>query len=53
MDEYYKTNADFRGYVDRYAKHNDISTDEALKHSIVREKYLDYLETKEELQCQI
>lgn len=36
LSELYETNEDFRGYVDRFAKHNGISTEEALKYSIVR-----------------
>lgn len=36
MEELYATNEDFRGYVDRYAKHHGISPEEALKHSMVR-----------------
>ena len=37
LTELYETNADFRGYVDRYAKHNGISTEEALEHAMVRQ----------------
>ena len=48
MEEYYKSNKDFRGYVDRYAKHNSISPDEALTHAIVKQVYLNYLEITEE-----
>ena len=53
MEEYYKTNKDFRGYVDKYCKHYGYSVSESLTHAIVREKYLDYLEKKEEVQWQI
>lgn len=37
LTELYETNADFRGYVDRYAEHNGISTEEALEHAMVRQ----------------
>ena len=47
MEEYYKSNKDFRGYVDRHAKHNGISPEEALTHAIVKEVYMNYLETTE------
>lgn len=42
LTELYETNADFRGYVDRYAEHNGISTEEALEHAMVR-NYAEYL----------
>ena len=37
MEELYETNADFREYVDRYAKGYKISKEDALKHALVRE----------------
>lgn len=36
MERLYNTNEDFRCYVDRFAKHHGISTEEALNHAIVR-----------------
>ena len=36
LKELYETDERFRGYVDRYAKHNEISTEEALEHAMVR-----------------
>lgn len=42
LKELYETNADFQGYVDRYARHHGISTEEALLRADVRE-YAKYL----------
>ena len=39
MREFYKTNQDFKEYVDKYAKKTRITPEEALKHSLVREAY--------------
>ena len=36
MDKLYKVNTDFKEYVDRYSKTRGISTEEALKHELVR-----------------
>jgi hypothetical protein len=47
LKEMYETNADFRRYVDRYARHNGISTEEALEHAMVK-NYADYLEELEQ-----
>lgn len=44
----YETDADFKGYVDRFVKHRNISTDEALKHSIVRNYAEDLEERKKD-----
>ena len=41
----YETNENFRGYVDRYAKHRGISTEEALSHSMVW-SYAEYLKSR-------
>jgi hypothetical protein len=32
----YEKDDAFRGYVDRYARHHGISTEEALKHALVK-----------------
>lgn len=42
LKELYGANASFKGYVDRYAKHYGLSTEEALKHAMVR-NYAGYL----------
>lgn len=39
MREFYENNEDFRGYVDRYANKHNLTVDEALTHSLVREAY--------------
>lgn len=39
MKEFYTENKEFREYVDKYAKDNKISVDEALTHAIVKEMY--------------
>jgi len=36
VEELYKTDLEFRGYVRRYAKHRGIGPEEAVKHAIVR-----------------
>ena len=36
LKELYETNEDFRGYVDRFAKQNGISVEEAFSHAIVK-----------------
>ncbi len=45
LNELYENNTDFRGYVDRYAEQNGISTVEALKQAIVL-CYARYLVTR-------
>lgn len=40
--EFYETNQDFRGYVDRYARHNGKTVEEALEHDLVKQ-YADYV----------
>ena len=51
LKEFYKRNADFKRYVDRYAKkHNEeksISVDEALEHEIVKSVAAQYREKEE------
>ena len=42
LKELYETNKRFRGYVDRHAKHNEISVEDALSRAAVRE-YAKYL----------
>lgn len=37
MKNFYESNSDFRGYVDRFCKTYDKSVDEALQHAQVRE----------------
>lgn len=44
MREFYETNKDFKDYVDKYAKKNHITPDEALAHASVREAYDYYRE---------
>lgn len=46
MEEYYKSNPDFKRYVDRHCKQYKCTTAEALKHEIVRQVYLHYTEGK-------
>lgn len=46
MREFYKTNADFKEYVDKYANKNHIPVDVALTHASVREAYEYYLEVE-------
>lgn len=46
MQELYETNADFRGYVDRYAKCRHITVEEALEHILIR-NYAEYLESRD------
>lgn len=36
LNELYENDADFRGYVDRYAKCRWITVEEALTHKLVR-----------------
>ena len=54
LKEFYNRNADFKRYVDRYAKmHNEgksISVDEALEHELVKQVAEQYRE-KEEARC--
>lgn len=44
MREFYETNKDFKDYVDKYAKKNHITPEEALTHATVREAYKYYRE---------
>lgn len=37
MRDFYESNNDFRGYVDRFCKTYEKSVDEALQHASVRE----------------
>lgn len=39
MEDFYKTNVDFKEYVDKYARKNRITPEEALTHASVREAY--------------
>ena len=48
LKELYETDERFRGYVDRYAKHHEISTEEALLRADVRE-YAKYLAEEGEI----
>lgn len=45
--EFYDRNRDFRRYVDRYAKQNRVSVDEALKHKLVQNAGMQYKELEE------
>lgn len=47
MEELYLSNADFKAYVDKYARTYRISVKEALGHYLVRE-YAVYLTTDSE-----
>ena len=40
----YRHNKQFRRYVNRYSNHHRISVEEALKHEMVRQVYLEYKE---------
>ncbi|MCI8483477.1 MAG: hypothetical protein HFH41_03950 [Lachnospiraceae bacterium] len=42
MENEYRFNERFREYVDKYCKKHGCDTEEALKHAIVREVYLQY-----------
>lgn len=46
MREFYDTNEDFKGFVDRYCTKHKITVEEALTHEIVRLTYLFYKEVK-------
>lgn len=50
MDEFYQTNSDFRGYVNRFCKTYNLTLEEALQHASVREaaKYYREKETEDE-----
>jgi len=43
LEQLYETNSDFRRYVDRHTRQYEVSTEEALKHALVR-SYAEYLE---------
>lgn len=47
MKEYYNSNPDFKDYVDRYARDNKLSPEEALSCELVRQTYLYYKEREE------
>ena len=34
---FYNTNEDFKGYIDRYRRKNDISLEELFKHQIIKD----------------
>ena len=53
MIEFYNSNADFKLYVDRHCKQYGVVVVEALKHEIVRQVYLHYLEVQNEILLQI
>ena len=40
----YRHNKKFRDYVDKYSKNQKISVEEALRHKLVRQVYLQYTE---------
>jgi hypothetical protein len=42
LEELYKTNNYFKGYVERFANHYGLTTEEALSHAMVR-SYAGYL----------
>lgn len=42
MKEYYNTNDDFKGYVDRYCMKHKCTIEEALKHKVVTDVYEHY-----------
>lgn len=45
--EYYKENADFKAYVDKYARDYKLSVEEALESALVRQAYEYYKEEQE------
>jgi len=46
MNEYYETNEEFKAYVDNYAKSNNITAEEALKHKLIQIFYEYLLSSK-------
>ena len=46
MKEFYKENAAFKQYVDKYCKKHRISVNEALTHEIIKQVYLQYKEER-------
>lgn len=44
MKEYYNSNVDFKGYVDRYCEKYKCTVEEALKHKIIECVYEQYKE---------
>lgn len=44
IKEFYETNQNFKFYVDRYCNQYRLSVDEALRHELVRQVYLMYVE---------
>lgn len=47
MKDYYNENADFKAYVDKYARDYKLSVEEALESALVREAYEYYKEEQE------
>lgn len=47
MKEFYKTNPDFKLYVDRYCNHYRYILEEALSHALIREVYKYYKDIQE------
>lgn len=47
MNELYNTNADFKAYVDKYMRKEEIDLETALTHGIVR-NYAEYLKDRGE-----
>ena len=48
MEIFYNDNADFKMYVDRYAKKHQIDAKMAMQHLLVKYAYVDYKKKKEE-----
>lgn len=44
IEREYRFNKNFRRYVDKYAEKHGITAEEALKHEIVRQVWLQYTE---------
>lgn len=44
MKEFYKSNTDFKEYVDRYCKKHKCSIEEAMQHKIIECVYEQYKE---------
>lgn len=50
MKNFYESNNDFRGYVEKFRRDHDLTVDEALQHASVREAEKYYREVEKEEQ---
>ena len=48
MKNFYETNKDFRDYVEKYRRDRDLTVEQALEHSTVRDVAGYYREVEEE-----